>query len=228
MKDFLPNNWSAFKEWLSNFTTHFNVLATKYGLAAETTPVVAMNTWVQYWMQAKVNAKQQEKQLTDFIEAIVNGDAGDPQPDLPVWALPPSPPANADTGIKAKLRSLARQIKAHPDYTQSDGELLGIVAPEEAALNEAETAPVVDLRSLPNYAVETEFRKYGFDALRIEFRHKNGNWILAAILTSSPGVFNIVPSAAGDAELIEVRAIFLVKNQPFGNYSPIYNVVIQP
>jgi len=228
MRDFIPQSWSAFVEWVANFVTHFNALAAKYGLEGELAQLEKDNLWVQYWLQAKVNAKAQEKQLTDFIEGIVNGESGAPPPTEPVWALPPNPPANIGTGLKKKLRSIARQIKANSLYTKSDGELLGIISPEEAGLAPENTAPQFTVRSMPNYAVETDFRKYGMDALRIEFRHKGGNWILAAILTSSPGVFNIIPSVSGDAEQIEVRGIFLLKNQPFGNYSPTYNVVIQP
>jgi hypothetical protein len=228
VKDFMPQSWSAFGEWMANFVTHFNVLGAKYGLASEFAQLEKDNLWVQYWLQAKVNAKAQEKQLTDFIDGIVNGEQGAPSPTDPVWTLPPNPPANIATGLKKKLRSLARQIKANPLYTKADGEVLGIVSPDEAGLSPEDTAPEFTLRSMPNYAVEIDFRKYGTDALRVEFRHKGGNWILAAILTSSPGIFNIVPSNAGEAEQIEARGIFLIKNQPFGNYSPTYNVVIQP
>ncbi len=228
MRDFLPNSWAAFAEWVANFTSQFNVLATKYGMTGEVAQLDKDNLWVQHWLQAKVNAKAQEKQLGDFIEEIVNGEIGAPQPTEPVWALPQGAPVNVPTGLKKRLRSLARQIKANPLYTRADGELLGIISPDEAELSPQDTAPQLTVRSMPNYAVEVDFRKYGLDALRVEFRHKGGNWILAAFLTSSPGVFNIVPTAVGDAEQIEVRAIFLVKNQPFGIFSPTYNVVIQP
>jgi hypothetical protein len=44
----------------------------------------------------------------------------------------------------------------------------------------------------------------------------------------SPGVFNVVPATGGEAEQLKVRAGFLIKNQPFGNYSLTYNVTIQP
>lgn len=228
MKDFLPTNWSAFAEWLDNFNTQLVVLNAKYGLTGELVQLDKDNLWTQYWVQAKFNAKQQEKQLSDYVEAIDTGDTGDPQPDLPTWALPANPPGNVLPGLKKRIRSIARQIKANPAYTRADGELLGIVSPEEAGLTPETTAPELKLRSMPNYAVETDFRKFGFDALRVEIRHKNGAWQLAAILTSSLGIFNVVPETAGDAEQIEARGIFLLKNQPFGNYSPTYNVVIQP
>lgn len=228
MKDFIPNTWSAFADWMQNFTSQMAVIGGKYGQTGELAQLEKDNLWVKYWVQAKFNAKAQEKQLNDYVDAIANGETGAAQPGEPTWALPPDAPNNIQTGLKKKLRSIARQIKANPIYTKADGTLLGIVSPEEAGLLPENTAPELKSRPLANYAVETDFRKYGFDALRVEFRHKGGQWILAAILTSSPGVFNVVPQTGGDAEQIEVRAVFLIKNQPFGNYSPIYTVVIQP
>lgn len=228
MRDFLPGNWSAFADWLANFNAAMATLAEKYGLTRELTQLGADNNWVQYWIQAKFTARQQESQLSDFVEAIVNGETGGAQPTDPEWSLPANPPPSIPTGLKKRIRSLARQIKANPLYTKADGELLGIVSPEEAEISPQDTTPELKLRSLANFALEADFRKYGFDALRVEFRHKNGNWTLAAILTSSPGVFNLVPANAAEAEQIEVRCVYLLKNQPFGNYSPTYNAVIQP
>ena len=228
MRDFLPSNWSAFADWMANFNGGMTTLAAKYGLAGELTQLGKENDWVQYWIPAKYIAKQQESQLGDFVGAIVNGEPGGAQPTDPDWKLPADPPPVIPPGLKKRLRSLARQIKANPLFTKADGELLGIVAPEEAGISPETTTPEIKLRTLTNFAVEVEFRKYGFDALRVEYRHKGGNWILAAILTSSPGVFNIVPTTAGEAEQIEVRAVYLLKNQPFGNFSPAYSALIQP
>ena len=228
MADFIPTSWSAFADWLNNLDSQFAVLAGKYGLSAEVGSVTKDNLWVQYWVPAKFTASAQEKQLTDFISAVANGEIGSPQPSDPTWALPPGVPANVLPGIKKRIRSLARQIKANPIYTSADGELLGIIYPEEANLSPETTAPELKCRPTSNFTVDIEFRKYSFDALRIELKHKGGAWQLAAILTTSPGVFNAIPTSPGDAEQIEVRGIFLMKNQPFGIYSPIYTTVIQP
>ena len=227
-RDFLPQSWAAFAEWLQNFYTELTTLAPKYGLADEAALLEKDNLWTQYWIQAKMTARQQEKQLGDYVEAIVNGDTGDAPPTNPAWALPANPPLIIAPGLKKKIRALVRQIKANPVYTTADGELLGIIGIEEAGLSPETAAPELKLRSLPNYNTEADFRKNGMDALRIESRHKGGQWQLAAILTNSPGTFNVIPQTAGDAEQIEIRAVFLLKNQLFGNYSPTYNVVIEP
>ena len=229
-KDFIPNTWAAFADWTENFNTQLQVLAAKYGVSAgKITQTGKDADWVKYWVPAKVGAKAQEKQLTDYADEIANGSLGNPQPAEPTWALPADPPVAVAPGVKRRFREIAAFIKAQKSiYTQSDGELLGIVAPDEAGLSPETTAPDVKFHTMPNFALEAEFRKYGLDALRVEFRHKGGNWQLAAILTSSPGVFNVIPNEPGSAEQIEIRAIFIEKNQNFGNYSPIYTAIIQP
>lgn len=229
-RDFIPQNWSAFADWTDNFYTQLQVLAAKYTISAgKLAQTQKDNDWVKYWVQAKFNAKAQEKQLNDYVGDVANGELNAAQPNEPTWALPADQPAPVPPGVKKRFREIAAEIKAQKSiYTPSDGELLGIIAPDEANLSPEDTAPELKLRSMPNFTLETEFRKYGMDALRVEFQHKGGTWQLAAILTSSPGVFNIIPTTPDTAEQIQIRAIFLVKNQPFGNYSPIYTAVIQP
>ena len=229
-KDFIPNTWSAFADWSDNFNTQLQVLAAKYGIsAAKLAQTDKDNDWVKYWVQAKFNAKLQEKQLNDYVAGVANGELNAAQPAEPTWALPAGSPTAVATGVKRRYREIAAEIKAQKSiYTESDGELLGIIPPDEAGLSPETTAPELQIDSMPNFALEVEFRRFGLDALRVEFRHKGGNWQLAAVLTSSPGVFNIVPTNAGEAEQIEIRAVFIEKNQPFGNYSPIYTAIIQP
>lgn len=230
MADFIPSNVSAFGDWSQNYYTHLVVLAPKYGIsAAKLAQTLKDNDWVQYWVQAKYTAKLQKKQLDDYFSGVANGDLNDPKLDDPAWVLAAGAPEVVDPGVKKRYREIAGFIKAQKSvYTQVDGELLGIISPDEGNVSPDDFTPDVKFESESNFALEAEFRKYGLDALRIEFRRKGGDWILAAMLTSSPGVFNINPATAGQAEQIELRCVFIVKNQPYGNYSPIYTAVIQP
>lgn len=230
MKDYIPQNWAALAVWLANFSFQLQGLANKYNVPEpKVTQISLDNAWVQYWVEARNTAKQQEKQLSDYFTEIVRGDLGAPQPTQPIWELPSNPPPFVSPGINKRIREIAAGIKAQKSiYTQADGELLGIVTPEEGGRIAEDYTPELRLRSMSNFAVEVDFRKYGLDALRVEFRRKNGQWQQAAIFTNSLGIFNVVPNVAGDAEQIEVRAVFIVKNQIFGNYSPSYTIVIQP
>lgn len=229
-KDFIPKNWLAFADWLDNFYNQLLAsLAEKYGVTGKMAQLEKDKLWTRYWVGAKLTAKSQEEQLTKFVEDIANGALGSPPPTDPVWALPTDLPGNVPPGIKARIREIAATIKAQKSiYTTADGELLGIIPPDEADRDPADFTPDLKLRSLANFALEANCRLFGLDALRIEFRYKGGDWQYAATLTSNPGVFNIHPQVAGQAEQIEIRAIYIEKNEHYGNFSPTYTAIIQP
>ena len=228
-RDFIPQNWAAFAVWFANFVVQLEVLKTKYNVSeAAIAALVEDNTWTQFWAEGQAAAKQQKKQVTDFVDGVRKGKLGTPALSNPIWNLG-AMPATVPTGIHDRIREVANFIKAQKSiYSVADGELLGIVTAEEAGKPESAYSPVLKLDSEPNYNLDADFRLFGTDALRVEYRHKGGNWQVAATLTSSPGTFNIVPQTAGSAEQIEIRAVFIVKNQLYGQYSPIYAVVIQP
>ena len=230
-RDFIPQNREAFAVWFANFILQLGTLAAKYGIsAAKVTELTADNAWVQYWIEARNTAKQQERQLSDYVTDTLKGELGDPQPDLPKWTLPPGEPSNVPPGIEKRIREVVSEIKAQKSiFTQGDGELLDILPPEEADKPEADfAAELYDLRALSNYGIEAAFRRYGTDAVRVEVRQKGGGWMPIGFLTKSPGVFNINPQNAGDAELVELRAVSIKDSKPYGSYSPSYTITVAP
>lgn len=229
-KDYIPNTWSAFADWVNNFYEQLNNgLAAKYSVMEKMSQLAKDKLWVQYWVAGKLIARQQEEQLTQYVEKIANGALSTPPPTDPAWVLPSHPPDNVPPGIKARIREIAATIKAQKSiYTTADGELLGIIPPDEANRDPNDFTPDVKLRSLANFALEANCRLFGLDALRLEYRHKGGDWQYAATLTSNPGIFNIRPQVEGKAEQIEIRAVYIEKNEQYGNFSPSYTAIIQP
>lgn len=228
-KDFIPQNWAAFAVWFANFVAQVKVLATKYGVAkAKTDELDDDNVWVQFWADKQEVSKQQKKQVTDYVDGVRKGKLGAPALANPVWDLGAMPPAVLP-GINDRIREVANFIKAQKSiYTTADGALLGILTAEETGKSENDYQPSLKLATEPNYNLEADFRLFGLDALQIEYRFKGGDWKVAATLTSSPGAFHIVPTTPGEAQSVEIRAVFIVKNQMYGQYSPIYSTVIKP
>jgi hypothetical protein len=228
-REYIPLNWAAFAVWLANFIVQLEVLKTKYGVSGDKiTALKADNVWVQFWADAQAAAKQQKKQLTDYVDGVRKGKLGATALSNPVWNLGTMPEV-VPTGINDRIREVANGIKAQKSiYTIPDGEVLGIVTAEEAGKPESAYIPALKLESEPNYNIDTDFRLQGTDALQVEYRFKGGDWMVAATLTRSPGTFNIVPTTPGEAQSVEIRAIFIVDSKPFGQYSPIYSTVIKP
>lgn len=228
-RDFLPQNWEEFNAWMQNWNRHLPSIAGKYNLSAEVvTQTAADAAWVKYWAQVRYSVKAQRKQLNDFLDAVAKSEINSAAPAEPTFALPPAKPAPVPNGIRRRIRKIARQIKGSRNYSEADGELLDIIIKEMARTPLNELTPEFKIRTRDGYELEISFKKQGMDALRVELRHKGGAWTLAAIFTSSPGTFTVTPTTDGDAEQIEIRAVFLKKNNAVGNYSGIKTALIAP
>lgn len=230
-RDYLPRNFAVFAVWLKNFTANLTgAMATKYGVVAATlTQLTADSAWTDYWAAERSNVRDQGEQVTSFVDAVLNGALGSPAQSNPTYGLTAPIAPVVPPGVIKRIRQTVAGIKAQKSiYTPADGEFLGIVTADEVNTPEEDYTPDVKLRQLANYGLDADFRLYGLAALRVEFRYKNGPWQLAAFLTSSPGVFNVTPQTVGEAEQIEIRFVFIKDNINYGNYSPIYTVVIAP
>lgn len=224
-----PRDMDEKAAWHANWNAQLPSVATKYNIAAATlAEVAADDAWIQYWVQSRHAADALDQQLTKYFNTIATGEETEQPPDPIKFELPGGAPGEVAPGIKARTRTLANHIKNHMAYSEADGELLGIVADEEAAPAVEMLDAEFELRTLAGFALEAKFPKKGMDAMRFETRRKGGNWQPSAVLVSSPGTFTVEPTAPATAEQIEVRAVLLRKNQPAGNYSTIHVALIAP
>jgi hypothetical protein len=223
-RDFLPATWSGLAEWYRNFALNLTDLAAKYGITeAVQTSVANDNNWIQYWVAAKFTARQQEKQLTDYAEAIADSEIGAIAPPAPAWSLPPNPPVEVAPGLRKRVRQLANQIKSSANYTEADGALLGIISTTTEDTPAAEMKPFFTAHAMPNYAVALEFKRLGMDSVLFEIRRANGEWVSMGTKTASPAKITIQAIAP---EQIQIRAVFIKKDEPVGAYSDIVTVTI--
>lgn len=105
---------------------------------------------------------------------------------------------------------------------------MGIEGAQDAAADPSTFTPDYTLKTLANFELEVSFRKLGMDALKFQFRYKGGDWQSAGFLVTSPGVLSIPPSTPGIGEQIEVRAVYIRKNDEVGNYSDAKSAFIAP
>lgn len=225
---FLPTNPDEFAAWMNNFARQLPDFATKYGISAATiTQVEADNDWTQYWVPAKLQTEFQKKQVNDYFKTITEK-ANEPQPAEPTLDLPPTPPPAVPPGMRRRISDIASFIKGNRTvYTEADGEVLGIVGEEHGEPDVIQ--PEFSLKTMSNFNLAVEFRKNGFDSVRVEYQHKgDAAWLLGNILTNSPGALAIQPKTPGEAEQVFVRAIYQEKNQPVGDYSDIKTALIAP
>jgi hypothetical protein len=227
-EDWLPEKPEEFAEWLVNFNKQLpGALATKYNIGAgELAQLSKDNDWTQYWVQAKLQTEMQKKQINDYFDTITK-EPNEPQPAEPALSLPPDTPLPVPPGMRRRIRDLAAKIKGQKAiYNNADGELLGIVGSSQT--RPANPKPEFDLSTKTNFNLEAVYKMLGFKSIRFEYQYKGGAWQLGMIFTNSPGVFQVPPTVAGQAEQIFVRAIYLENNEPVGEYSDIKPALIAP
>ncbi len=165
--------------------------------------------------------------LTDWRDDIFNGSpAGDVAPAAPAFSTVVMP-VGSFIGIFDEFREFRELIVASPGYTVAIGEDLMIVAAETESRSEADTAPDLEVTTSTGYKVALAGSMQGMDAMRIEYKKKGAaGWSIAAFVTKLPAEFTITPATPGEPESGHIRAIFIKKNEEFGNFSPDYPVTV--
>jgi len=184
-----------------------------------------------------VNAYNFATQSKSTMEAVTNwrdnvftgapaGTTIPPAPVFPVAAMP----VGSFIGIFDEFRRTVELIKSSPGYTRAIGEDLMVVAPQNGGADtNAVNNPVVPelkVATVSGYQVTIAGSLRGMDAIRIEYRPKNGDWTTAAFFTKLPGNFVVTPQTPGNPETGHVRGILIKKNEPVGNPSAEYPVTV--
>lgn len=166
------------------------------------------------------------RQMTNWFENIVSSkQTSDPVPAPPVFQAF-TMPAGATVGLEEQCRQFARLMKNQPNYNEADGLDLMIERQKPDGLNLSEAMPELKL-TVSGETVKVEWRKTGFDALELQYRKQGAAmWQLAD--KSTVGAFDFTPplSAAGVPEKFEFRAVYLIKNQRVGQWSPTFTVTV--
>lgn len=219
-RDWYPASMDAIAAWWLNFMARRGDFEVKYPiLNTMKSALEADNTWMQHWVAARHAADNLSQQLTRYFNTIAGSDASLDPPSPIVWTLPGAVPAEVPPGIEKRIRDVRREVVGSTDYAKADGEAMGFEAPVPAPDDPSTLTPDFTLKTLANFELGVTFRKLGMDALKFQFRHPGGQWLPAGFLITSPGSFAVTPSTPGQAEQIEVRAIYMQKNNETGNYS---------
>ena len=172
-------------------------------------------------------ARATTESLVEWRDIIFRGSpTGGAAPAPPVYPSY-SAVAGSTIGIFTAFRDFVDLIKSSPGYTQAIGEDLMIVATKPEDIAEGSVTPDLKVSTLPGYKVEISGSLQGMDALRVEYiQNGKTEWNIAAFLTKMPGEFVIAGVSPGQAVTGRIRAVFIKKNNEFGNFSPEYPVTL--
>ncbi|MBX3294257.1 MAG: hypothetical protein KF762_00860 [Acidobacteria bacterium] len=223
----LPKNRAARVTLFTNFQAKIEGYAATLGLTVpEVTRLLlicetflTLDTYVE-------NTKATMESLIEWRDRIYEDETDKnppgPAPTFGSYALP----VGAFYGILDEFRRMVDQIKTRNGYTLEIGEDLMIVGNEVPPTPE-NISPQLTLEARPNYGVRVAGQMKGMSAVRVEYRRKGGpSWTTAGVLTNLPSEITIAPQTPGEPESGHIRAIYLIKNTPEGDYSPEYPITI--
>ncbi|MFZ1699597.1 MAG: hypothetical protein WBO10_16555 [Pyrinomonadaceae bacterium] len=162
--------------------------------------------------------------MTQWRDQVLYGEPGDPAPAAPVF--PVIGAVTYTTGIVKQFIDFRDLIVASPGYNTSIGEDLGIIGAEKSKTPEGLFTPELKAVTSTGYWVNLSGSMKGMDALRVEYAPAGGTFSTVAFLTNTPGGFQISAKEPGQPENGQIRAVYIKKNEVFGNYSANYPVTL--
>ncbi len=211
---------------VQNFKSKITGVGVALGLTpAQITAAVALCDAFIGAFNATDQAKQTMQSMTQWREVVFYGTPLEKAaPQAPVFAV-----VGATTytrGVVTQFFALRDLIVALPNYTVNIGEDLGIVGTEITPKDAVEVSPSLKTVTSTGYWVNLTGSMSGMDGMRIEYAPKGGNFSTVAFLTNTPGGFQVTPVNPNLPEMGHIRAIYIKRNEVFGNYSPDYPVTL--
>ncbi len=211
---------------MQNFKAKIAGYETQLGLTpAQITAATALCNAFIGALNATEQARQTMIAMTAWRDEIFNGEpVGTTAPPAPSFAPPPE--SAYKLGVVKDFFALRDLIVALPGYTEAIGEDLGLVGTQQPNRPSSDYTPELKTTTSPGYQVNITGSMQGMDALRVEYAPKGGNFSTVAFLTTTPGGFQITPGTPGQPEKGHIRAVYIKKNEVYGNYSADYPVTV--
>ena len=224
-----PANLGDRALWYANFNTQLGIgtLGTSLGLsAADMTTIGDDNSVMQFCATATQYFEAYMDAVREYRKTITEGNIGDPAPPFPTFVSPGTVTA-VPTGIFERLDQFVKRIRTAPAYTSETGALLQIIPQKGDDLIESELKPQFKASPMPGNIIEIEFVRGKTAGINIETNVDGAGWMFAAFKANSPATLNI-PNGTGNPHSVQLRARFVLKDEPVGLNSDTVNVVTTP
>lgn len=221
-----PGQMSAQVSLMSNFRAKIGGYATPLSMTPEevTAAVALCDTFIAAYNLAD-QSKATMQAMTQWRDLIFEGGpVGSAAPNPPEF--PNGPDITYTRGVVVEFTELRDRLITAKGYTEAIGEDLGIIGPEINKIAPDDVTPELKTRTSAGYVVNLSGSMQGMDGMRVEYAPKGGNFATVAFLTNTPGGFTVTPVVPGEPETGFVRAVFIKKNEDYGNFSANYPVTV--
>lgn len=167
------------------------------------------------------------KQRDSWFENLREGKPkGSPAPAAPIFGAI-NLPAGATIGLYEQLRDKMDFFKSNEAYTEADGDDLMITAPKSDNLIVDDESPDLKPSEDASGNVSVSYTKGDFSGLELQWREAGAAmWQPADKSTEKTITFKPNVSTTGAPVKIELRGVYILKNQRVGQWSPTYTLTV--
>jgi len=225
-KNWLPQQKNSQIAWMQNFSVKIPGHRVALGLTAE--QITEAQLLAMEFVAIMSEADQCQitmKAVNEWRDEVIWGPyANTTGKPAPLFLTIPAPTVN--TGIYEQLSRFRDLCMAQPGFTTDIGEDVGFLGQQIAPRPPSEVTPDLRVSTAAGYTVTLTGSIQGCEAVKVQYARKGGDFADIGFLTNMPGSVTITPASPGNPESGHVRAVFVRKNENFGNFSPDYPVTI--
>jgi hypothetical protein len=227
-RTFMPRNEADKVTWIQNFSSKLATYKTKYGLTdSEVADMVAAALYYAFFANYLNQYNEYVKKLTQFRNEIRDGVASAASasvlPTPPNLGTPPPVPA---PGVFKRASSIAAVIKSRSNFTEADGNDLGIIGVSASAPDLVNAKPQIEIRLVQGGKPEILWTKGEYDGLAIYVDRGTDAWSFLAIDTYPDYIDNFALPASGSAAVWRYRAIYRYDDIEVGMWSDIVSITV--
>lgn len=226
-KSFVPQEKAALVAWFSNFSKKLAKYKSKYQITEdEVNDLVMASIVLNYWSEVINLTQEYSRSLTAFRRELLYGvESGSVVTLSPVQPNLDEAPAVIPPDIVGRAAAIGKRIKAHKDFTEADGQDLGLFG-EEIVISEGK--PKLKIRLSTGGRPELVWQKNNHAGIQVYARYEDTeqwHWVGTGI---SPNFVDERPlPAAGKSAVWHYRIIYVDRNmRQMGDFSDIVSTTV--
>lgn len=209
--------------FLSSFALKLPGYATKFGISAA--QIKDMNdsaAYLEYAALCQELTRHHDKALTTYYETLTKGGSGEID-NLPVLSFPAAPVVVPKKGIFVRVLKLVKSIKAHADYTHSDGANMGIEASHSHKVDRNSLQPNLKARIVGSF-VEVTAKKGSTQGFEVWADRGTGKFEFIGFATGKK--FTDEMPHPKEPQKWSYKSIYHLKNAQAGKWSQVVSVFV--
>ncbi len=224
--DWYPTTGAGERAMYANIEAKIDGYQAKYPACLTPDYVDDIHTFCRAFIEGYDKIEQNRvsgKQATAWFENLVRSkQENTPAPAPPIYQTI-AMPVGTMLGVEKACRDFRNLFVKQLNYDRADGIDLMLERAEGEDLNLNDAQPALKIARAGDVALQFTFKIGNFDALELQCR-KVGTTLWQAADKSTTNTFDFAPplTEPGVPEKFEFRAIYLIKNQRVGQWSPIY------